>query len=94
MIYNARDYDDCYRAMSPAQEHIRERLAKKYGRKIEKLGDLNALASELFAAMSDADRAADRRKCAATLGRIKSDAKSAAARENGKKGGRPRRDKK
>ena len=57
------------------------------------MGVVNAVMSEAFAALSDADKRADYQDAAATLGKLggsaKSAAKAAAVRENGKLGGRP-----
>jgi hypothetical protein len=72
---------------------LRKRLEKKYNRPLLTVANLAALAQELFRAMPEAERKADRRMAMAELGRITSPAKAEAARENGKKGGRPRKQK-
>ena len=80
-------------------------MEKQIGRKIKNLGDIHAEQTRVFALFTPAEKKADLvetekqlRKAAVIFGQrggqATSKAKAAASRENGKKGGRPRKNEK
>lgn len=96
-----RDYRLVYTAMGPGHDKDREYLADKYNMPTKSLGDLNTLGAMLFAKLGPAQKATDLieveaelSRAASALGRkgraVNSPAQQQAARDNGKKGGRPK----
>lgn len=96
------DYRMCFDSMGAGHDENRLYLSEKYGAKIENIADLNKLGSELFGKLTASQKKADlvdidkKIEDAASLmgrkgGSVKSERKTAANRENAKKGGRPRK---
>lgn len=71
--------------MKTPQAFQADALAGKYGRASQIIAEADASIDAIEATLAEAEK----NPAAVALGRIKSEKKSAAARENGRKGGRP-----
>jgi len=96
------DYRLCYECMGSGHDADRQYLAQKYNTEIKSVGDLQSLGYDLFNRLTPAQKKANKldaekklSEAAADLGRkggsAKSERKASSSRENGKKGGRPKK---